>query len=253
MNKAFLLKILFTALIIASSFERSFACSYGPPYRTICETYAQAASVIIGKIESVESNDSNQRVIIDVKKTFKGKNQKRIILNQPQSTCDWDFSDDEGKTLLLYLGRDKKTKTYSAISEGMGGEIEKNNNDLYWLNNLPKSLKRTRISGTIELYQDKPFEFLNYIVGTKVRIFSKQNSYEVITDTNGVYEVWDLPIGKYKIVPEMPNGFDLRFSLSRGEIEFKPISEVEVDTEDFTVEIKPMTCGGADYVVEKRQ
>lgn len=244
---------MFLALVFAFSLQVSLGCMYGPPYRTVCDTYAQAASVIIGKIESVESNDSTQRVGINVKKTFKGKNQNRIVLNQPQSTCDWDFSGNKGKTLLLYLRRNEQTQTYDAISEGMGGSLERTKEDLYWLNNLPKSLRRTRISGTISLYQNNPFEFLNYLVGTKVKIFSEQNSYQVRTDKNGVYEVWDLPIGKYKILPEIPIGFGQRLVLSKGEIEFKPIGKDEVNTKDFQIEIEQNTCGGADYVLEKNQ
>lgn len=252
MNKSFLIKFLFITLILAFSFESSIACMYGPPYRTVCKTYAQANSVIIGNIQSVKNEASNQRVVIKVEKTFKGRNIKEIVLSQPQSTCDWNFSDAQGKTFLLYLVRNKKTQKYSAIAEGMGGRVDRESENLYWLNNLPKSLNRTRISGTIELFQDKPFKFLNYIVGTKVKVFNEKNSYEIITDKNGVYEVWDVPIGKYKVVPEIPVGFGLDLVLSRGEIEFKPISEVEVDTKDFKIEIQPKTCGGADYVLEKK-
>lgn len=163
MRKSALLKFLFLAVVVTFSVENSLACMYGPPYKTVCETYAQADSVIIGKIESVKGNDYNQTVIINVEKIFKGQNQKQIILSQPQSTCDWDFSDEEGKTLLLYLIRNRKTKKYSAIAEGMGGRVERQSENLYWLNDLPKSLKRTRLSGSIELYKDEPFEFVDYV------------------------------------------------------------------------------------------
>lgn len=252
MNLRNLLKFFVTFSFIVIIGKTSFACMYGPPYRTVCDTYNQADSVIIGEIESVSRNNSIQKVIIKVNKTYKGDEQKRIVVNQPQSTCDWDFSDSVGKTILLYLIQDKKTKTFTAISEGMGGNIEKESENLYWLNNLPMSLNRTRISGKIELYQDKPFEFLNYIIGTKVKIYNEKNSYEAKTDKNGVYEIWDIPVGKYKITPEIPKQFFLRFSLSRGEIEFKQIDEDQVDTEDFTVEIQPNSCGGADYVLKNK-
>jgi len=48
------------------------------------------------------------------------------------------------------------------------------------------SPKRTRISGTVELYKDSPFEFVDYVVGTKVRVFNDKNSFEAFTDKNGV-------------------------------------------------------------------
>jgi len=238
-------------LFFALNFKTVSACMYGPPYRTVCETFAQASSVIIGKILNVEDKTSYQVVEVEVEKTYKGEKKKKIILTQPRSICDWDFSKTVGETKLLYLVQNRKTKTYSAIAEGMGGTPEKESENLYWLNNLPKSLDRTSISGTIELYQNEPFEFMNVIVGTKVRIFNKKTSFEVFTDKNGVYEVWDLPIGRYKIVPEFTNDYKLEFSLSRGLVEFKQISDVKVDTEVFTIEIQKNGCGGSDYILNK--
>lgn len=143
---------------------------YGPPYRTVCETYAQANSVIIAKIESVAGDHLNQTVVVKVERTFKGQNVKKIVLSQPLSTCDWKFSDEVGETLLLYLIRDQKTKNYSAIAEGMGGRVKREYENLYWLNNLPKSLNRTRLSGSVTLYKDGPFEFVDHVAGTKVRV-----------------------------------------------------------------------------------
>jgi hypothetical protein len=245
-NTVFLLLTLFIGL------ENVYACMYGPPYKTVCEVYNEANSVIIGKIIELKNENAYQQVVkIKVNKTFKGEKKKEIILYQPLSTCDWDFSDSEGETLLLYLHKNKKTGRYSAIPGGMGGRVEKENENLYWLNNLPKSLKRTRISGTVELYQDEPFEFVNYVIGTKIKIFNDKNSYEVFADKNGVYELWDIPIGKYKITPSFPKDYMLKFSLSRGLIDFKKISDVQVDTEDFTVEIQQNGCGGSDYILNK--
>ena len=53
MSKTTLLKFLCMASLFALGGEASLACTYGPPYRTVCETYAQADSVIIGKVENV--------------------------------------------------------------------------------------------------------------------------------------------------------------------------------------------------------
>ncbi len=124
MSKTTLLKISFLALIFSLSVETSLACMYGPPYRTVCETYAQADSVIIGKIESVKGDSSNQTVVITVEKTFKGHNRKVIVLSQPQSTCDWDFSGEVGETLLLYLVRDRKTKNIVLLLKEWVGELK---------------------------------------------------------------------------------------------------------------------------------
>jgi len=251
MNKSTLLKVLVSPLIFAISIENSLACMYGPPYRTVCETYAHADSVIIGKIVSVGSGNSKQTVVIKVERTFKGENRQEIVLSQPQSDCDWDFSGDVGETLLLYLVRNKKTNKYSAIAEGMGGRVERENENLYWLNNLPNSLNRTRISGTVELYRDEPFEFLDYVVGTKLRIFNSNHSFEVFTDRNGVYEIWDIPAGKYQIEPIIPPGLKLRFPLERGMVDFDALKRNNPNSNEVLIEIGPDGCGGIDFVVNK--
>jgi hypothetical protein len=252
MSKNTLLKFSFLTLIFAFSFETSLACMYGPPYRTACETYAQADAVIIGKVESVKGDSSIQTVVVNVRKTFKGQNQKRIVLSQPQSTCDWDFSGEEGKTLLLYLVRNRKTKKYNAIAEGMGGRVEKQSENLYWLNNLSKSLKRTRLSGEIRLYQDEPFEFINSVAGVKVKVFDAKNSFEVVTDKNGVYEIWDIPTGKYQIEPIFPPNLKLDLDLERGLIDFDSLKKKNPNNDNVLVEIQPKGCGGIDFVVNEK-
>lgn len=252
MNNNTSLRFTFLAFILAFSFESSLACMYGPPYRTVCETYAQADSVIIGKVESVRGDNSNQTVVINVEKTFKGQNQKQIILSQPQSTCDWDFSGGEGETLLLYLVRNRKTKKYSAIAEGMGGRVERQSENLYWLNGLPNSFKRTRLSGEARLYQDEPFKFINSVVGVKVKVFNIKNSFEVFTDKNGVYEIWDIPTGKYQIEPIFPLNLELDFDLERGLIDFDSLKKKNPNTNAVLVEIQPKGCGGVDFVVNEK-
>jgi hypothetical protein len=224
---------------------------YGPPYRTVCETYAQADSVIIGKIESVEGDSLNQTVVINVERTFKGQDRKQIVLSQPQSSCDWDFSGKVGETLLLYLVRDKKTERFSAIAEGMGGRVESENENLYWLNNLPRSLNRTRLSGTVELCKDDPFEFISYVAVTKVRIFNAENSFEVFTDSNGVYEIWDVPAGKYQIEPVIPPNLKLRFPLEKGLVDFDSLRKNKPYSSGVLIEIQPKGCGGIDFVVNE--
>jgi hypothetical protein len=259
-------KILIALLaVLLVNVNSAMACIYGPPYSTVCEKYAEANTVIIGKIVRVKPHyiatkfgpfQNTQTVKIKVSKTFKGQSKRTILLTQPQSTCDWDFQGEIGKTLLLYLHKNGKTKQFSAIGSGSGGEIDRKAEDLYWLKGLPQSLKRTRISGTIELYQDEPFSFSDHMIGAKVKISNENQSFQVTTDKNGVYEIWDIPIGKYKIMPDFTNfkdGFKLGSPLSKGNIAFKTLSETQVDTSDFTVEMQPNSCGGYDYYISKTQ
>ena len=239
-------------MILAFSVESSLACMYGPPFSTVCENYARADFVIVGKIESVKPVDSEQAVSIKIEKTFKGQKLNQIVLNQPQSTCDPDFTGDVGETILFYVVRNKQTKKYSAIAPGTGGRDDRESDSLFWLNNLPMSLKRTRLSGTVELYKDEPFEFVDYLVGTKVRVFNDKNSFEVSTDKNGVYEIWDIPKGKYQIKPIFPLNLELGIDIERGLIDFDSLKKKDPNTDDVLVEIQPKGCGGIDFVVNEK-
>jgi hypothetical protein len=246
------LKLTFTVLVFVLGGETSFACMYGPPYRTVCETYAQADSVVVGIIHSVEGDHLNQTVVIKVERTFKGRNQQKIVLSQPQSSCDWDFSGTQGERLLLYLVRDKKTGRFSAIAQGMGGRVERVNEDLYWLKGLPKSLKRTRLSGEVSLYQDEPFQFIKSVAGIRVRVFNAINSFEVATDEKGVYELWDIPVGKYQVEPVFPPNLKLRFPLAKGLVDFDSLKKKNPNTDAVLIEIQPKSCGGMDFVVNEK-
>lgn len=240
------------ALFLVFGFESSMACMYGPPYRTVCQTYTEADAVVIGKIESVEGIRDVQTVVVDVEKTFKGRNQKKIVLHQPLSTCDWNFSDEVGRTLLLYLWRNEKTGKYSAIGEGMGGRVERQSENLYWLNDLPKSLNRTRISGEANLYRDQAFEFLQPVTGMKVRVFNEKNSFEVSTDQNGVYQIWDIPAGKYRIEPSLPVNPAFRVELERGLVDFDTLRKENSEQNRVLIEIGPQGCGAIDFVFSKK-
>jgi hypothetical protein len=227
----------------------SLACMYGPPYKTVCEAYAEADAVIVGRIESVEGDDLSQSVVIKVETTFKGQKRKEFVLRQPQSTCDWDFSGVAGKTMLLYLVRDRKTNKYSALAQGMGGRVEWEQENLYWLRNLPRALNRTRLSGSVALYQNEPFELVDFAAGIKVRVFNRENSFEVLTDRNGVYEIWDIPVGKYRIEPLLPHNLKLRLDVERGLVDFDSLKKNDPNTDEVLIEIKPKGCGGIDFVV----
>ncbi|HEX8282163.1 MAG TPA: hypothetical protein VF588_02360 [Pyrinomonadaceae bacterium] len=250
MKRTALSKILFLTLIFfIPGGGTSLACMYGPPYKTVCESYAQADAVIVGKIESVDGDHLNQSVVIKVERTFKGRKRKEFVLSQPQSTCDWDFSGEVGKTMLLYLVRHRETNKYSALAQGMGGRVEKEQENLYWLNKLPKALNRTRLSGAVRLYKNDPFEFVNFPVGVKVRVFNRENSFEVLTDKSGVYEIWDIPVGKYRIEPLLPSNLKLSFALEKGLVDFDSLKKDDPNTNAVLIEIEPKGCGGIDFVV----
>lgn len=226
---------------------------YGPPFATVCEKYANADAVVIGTITDVKAGGRGQFVKLRIERTYKGKVTGVVELDQPLSSCDWDFAGEEDKKLLLYLSKNKGKASYHAIGTGYGGMLDEENDDIYWLNNLPMSLKRTRISGAIKLYDDQPFTFLDFVSNVSVSISNGKVVFNVVSDIKGVYQVWDVPFGKFRITPNFDSIYDLGFPLSKGNVEFKSISKNEVDTKSFEIVIGTDKCGGADYVLNKRK
>jgi len=259
--KRYALKLVFF-LLFAFSTDMALACSYGAS--TVSEKYQRSDLIVIGKIESVKPSVVDQTVVVSIEKTYKGKALKQIVLDQPQSTCDWDFTDDVGKTMLLYIGRNSKTKRYYAISPGIQGRIERMSEDIYWLKNLPGSLKRTRLSGTVELYKGgvlnwakDPFEFVKSVSGIKVKVFSDKDSFEIVTDKNGVYEIWDIPLGKYQVQTVLPPDLIPHLEMEKGSI-YDPKSNYDSfgirkpDATPYLIDIQPNSCGGMDFVVKQK-
>ena len=62
---------------------------------------------------------------------------------------------------------------------------------------------RTRISGTLSFAKETG----ESVAGRKIRIVGAGYSYEVKTDEKGVYEISDVPAGRYSVEPEIPPGW----------------------------------------------
>jgi hypothetical protein len=129
-----------------------------------------------------------------------------------------------GNQLLMYLDRPERRANDSfyswidpsfwlAITCGRSDRID--GSDLLYLEKLSKVKGKTRISGTLDA---RPETDLN-LEGKTVKIIGPKKVYKTKTNKNGVFEIYDLPPGKYVIEPEVPQGWKLdpvyaRFSLT---------------------------------------
>jgi Carboxypeptidase regulatory-like domain len=71
---------------------------------------------------------------------------------------------------------------------------------------------KTRISGTIRSYQwsiAKGSADIQKVVRTKVQIIGNGQTFEAVTNEDGVYEIYDLPPGTYTVRPEVPKGWKI--------------------------------------------
>lgn len=238
-------KLLFIAMLLGALFfsatQAAKACSCGP-LPTVLDEFEHAEEVVIGRVLSVEkSEDTEERRYVDgvrlatliVDKVFKGKLRVRdeIVFGQGGGAdCIWTFDQQSvGREYLFYLMRPetfaKADRRYLPSQEpglwfafgcgrstGLAGATE----DLLYLENMKKRRGQTRISGTIGGGFENPDIDVE---GKKIKIIGEKKTYETKTGKNGVFEIYNLPPGKYSIEPEIPAGwkidpFWLRYSTS---------------------------------------
>jgi hypothetical protein len=222
--RCLLFSVFFVALILTVT-KTANACSCGPR-PTVLEAFEQSDEVVILRVTSVEKveqvRDTETEFLVDgirsatlvVEKAFKGKLKARdeIVFRQGGGAdCIWTFSEESvGRQVLFYLTRPEKLSTdlwstsFCGRSRGLVGATE----DLLYLENIAKVRGKTRISGSIGesfAYRDIDFDF----DGRKIKIIGPKKTYETKTDKNGVFEIYDLPPGKYFIEPETPAGWQI--------------------------------------------
>ena len=245
-----LIVLTFIVLISPSIAE---ACSCGG-YPSACEAYANADAVFIGSVQRVEQlkpkkdDEGNEYVAgqiahIQIEKIFKGIKATEVVFRTEGSSCDAVY--EEGQRWLFYAYYDKKSKTWDTRACDRSSLIENVADDLLYLQGLPASAQKTRISGELEHYEDDPvkgFTRVKNIIGAKVKVIGDQKTYELYTDKNGVYEIYGLPPGKYDIKPEIPLGLKVRFSIYFGDEDYS-------DKQTAKVALKEKTCAGVNFVL----
>jgi hypothetical protein len=258
--------ILFTFLVSANAV---FGCTCG--HSSIAESFEQADAIVVAKaisfkpasftwdtplyegddkvVKTVREEVIGQQVKIEISRWFKGEDQQKVIyLSQPSSTCDKEFkAADLSKTFLFYLFYNKKNKASTIIACGRSHRIEGAADDLSWLSGLPGSLNRTRLAGTIRFndYQD----MFPTVAGVKIKITGKGKVYELVSDKNGLYEIWDVPAGDYEITAEMPDDKKIDWTVSTPNDVFDIWYQDEPEPDGSKVTLAPKSSGGIDFML----
>lgn len=217
----FLVLLIFVFLASAIA-AHACSCGRGP---TVLGAYEWAEVVVVVRAVSVEKAEpektapegqmSNGENYVDgvksttmrVEQVFKGSakiGDEMIFAQGGGADCIWTFNEkDIGNKYLFYLKRFGDSTAWVAGTCGRSNNVDHARDDLLYLNNLEKARGRTRISGTIGFAHDTG----ESVAGRKIQIIGARKQYEVKTDENGVYEIYDVPAGKYEIVPEIPKGW----------------------------------------------
>ena len=204
--------------------QTSYACTC-PNAPTVLDAYERADLVIIARIVSVQKEaQSSQKMVLPlygvesttmlVEKVYKGNVRigEKLAFGQGQgSDCIWAFGEkDIGHRYLFYLNKPYLGRYYGTACT-RSNEVEHADDDLLYLDKLGEVGGKTRISGRLG-----SLDFESPLFGfRKVRIINGKNVREVITDKNGVYEIYDLPAGEYLIEPDIPRGWKINAYLLR--------------------------------------
>ena len=210
-------------VIFLLSFRTAEACSCGGK-PTVLDAYNFADVVVVVSAVSVEKAkpeqtaapgrmsdgtnyvDGVKSTAMRVEQVFKGAlkpGNEMIFLQGGGADCIWTFSEEDvGKKFLFYLKQHAEFSRWMAGTCGRSRPVEYAGDDLLYLTNLNKVRNKTRISGTVSFRYDAG----ENLAGRKIRIIGDKRTVELKTDDNGVYEIYDLPAGRYLIEPEIPKG-----------------------------------------------
>ena len=158
-----------------------------------------------------------RQVLFSVEKVFKGTlrpgDEVRLVQIGP-TMCDRYFDESmEGTEYLLYLPSDpSKDKEWKILglhalercNGGRGGPAVSRKNGA--------GARKTRLSGTViqtfwpaaegEVYRQE------ILADSRVVITGKGKTVRLKTDKNGVYEIYDLAPGRYRVTPVKIRGYD---------------------------------------------
>jgi len=228
-------------VIIALSPRLALACGcLGTS--SVCKAFAGAEAVFVGSVTRVSNKTSkdengNEYIVsqvanVQVEEAFKGAKEPELTFRSYGTSCDVTYK--EGQRRLFYASYNKEDKAWSIHVCGRSTLVEYAADDLSFLRGLPGSAQRTRISGELKTRDHKP------LMGVKVKLVGQTKTYEVFTDKNGVYEMYDLPAGKYGVAPETP--LNLKLNIAIGEV-----TADSVDRTHPVVELKEKSCAGMNF------
>lgn len=211
------LVLFFACAILAFTALDALACSCGAK-PSVLAAYERADVVVSGRLVSVEKaspDDKETRYYDDIRsatllveKVYKGNVRVRdeLKLGQGNGDCSWTFTEGiVGQQFLFYLPRTPDVAFWFASGCGRSNYLEEATEDLLYLDNMNKLRGKTRVSGHYGFGRPAGFELAN----KKIVIRRDKEIYETITDEHGVFEIYDLPAGKYVLEPELQNGWKL--------------------------------------------
>mgnify|MGYP003578509829 CR=1 FL=1 len=250
MMRAAILILLFVAVFFIQQAEACSCIVAG----TVDTEFQEAANVVVMKLRAVEKApegeeshgyDGIKQSRLTVEKVFKGHlkpGQELIFAQGGGGDCVWTFSENAvGVEFLVYLGaKPARGNVWTAGTCSRSNSVMGAAADLLYLENMKKVHGKTRLSGRVTRHVASAIDVqpttVESLSARTVFVRGNGKTIELKTDKNGVYEIYDLPPGKYQIKAESISGY------KPYENENDDWSEVEIeskghDEQDFTFRI----------------
>ena len=215
---------MLTCAAITLAADTTFACSCAgtPP---VLNAYESARAVVIARVISIEPFKNEDldpalakirdvsgygEATLVIEKVYKGNfrvNEQFSFGARPNAACIWSFPKESvGHRFLIYSSRINGYEGWFVSTCGRSRHIEWSTEDLLYLDNMEKYRGKSRVSGTYSGSWNVSFPD---VANRTIRFIGEKNTYETRTNADGVYEIYDLPPGKYELEPEIPNGWEL--------------------------------------------
>lgn len=199
------------------------SCSAWPSAKQAWET---SPLVFLGEVERTNPPASadpsyayrEQEAWVRVQEAYQGVEAGQIVrLKQGADNCSPKFK--EGERIVAYLHPTVETGIWNAPGCHRTRRLSDAADDLLFLRALPGSARQNRLSGEVELYEqslDAGFRKVRGLAGIRVTVTGGGEPIVTTTNAEGVYELYGLPTGQYKVDITPPRGLRLHFASEHG-------------------------------------
>ena len=241
--------VITVGLMFSAETSKACSCIVSP---TVNVAFQKTPNVVVLRVDSFEKYPEGTKDFtgspikqskLVVEKVFKGNLKVGQVLTFEQGVCCicvWGFSEESiGQTYLFYLpARPDNNGVWKGSTCSRSGSIKDVAADLLYLEKIFKVRGKTRLSGLVKQHiqttLEEEFSYNKPLPGKTLHLVGMGKDLKLKTDVNGVYEIYDLPAGKYKIMPEKIEGYKIWDKDGSLEVEIKANSHTEAD---FTYQI----------------
>ena len=222
LNPRSILSGLALLVLVLASGREAFACSCMPE-RPVCEAFGGSTAVFVGRVvgaaeQKTEAGENGIKSTYDVgsiyfavEEAFSGvKARTRVTIHSGTGGADCGYWFRRGERYLVYAYGDEKGKLYTSICSRTR-PLAAADEDLPFLRTLPPEGTGVSLHGVVARLSDAPEgdgteRKVEGIAGITVTVkHPGGRRQEVVTDSEGRYELTGLKPGEYEVSARLPD------------------------------------------------